>query len=69
MSFWYHDQLFLSTLADCLYKILLIDMAMMVRPDERAVMTYLSCFYHAFQGLHQVIFKPCFASVFVDTLG
>lgn len=30
------------------------DMAMMVRPDERAVMTYLSCFYHAFQGLHQV---------------
>lgn len=26
----------------------------MIRPDERAVMTYLSCFYHAFQGLHQV---------------
>lgn len=33
---------------------LLPDMAMMIRPDERAVMTYLSCFYHAFQGLHQV---------------
>lgn len=29
----------------------------MVRPDERAVMTYLSCFYHAFQGLHQVKLK------------
>lgn len=30
------------------------DIAMMIRPDEKAVMTYLSCFYHAFQGLHQV---------------
>lgn len=26
----------------------------MFMPDERAVMTYLSCFYHAFQGLHKV---------------
>lgn len=30
------------------------DVATMIRPDEKAVMTYLSCFYHAFQGLHQV---------------
>jgi actinin alpha len=24
-----------------------------VKPDERAVMTYVSCYYHAFQGAHQ----------------
>lgn len=33
----------------------------MFMPDERAVMTYLSCFYHAFQGLHKVkcLFDYC----------
>ena len=29
-------------------------MVEMVKPDERAVMTYVSCFYHAFQGQNQV---------------
>ncbi|XKL66158.1 hypothetical protein PGB90_009578 [Kerria lacca] len=24
------------------------------KPDERAIMTYVSCYYHAFQGAHQV---------------
>ena len=24
------------------------------KPDERAVMTYVSCYYHAFQGAQQV---------------
>ena len=27
-----------------------IDMVNTVKPDERAVMTYVSCYYHAFQG-------------------
>ncbi|XP_059607538.1 alpha-actinin, sarcomeric isoform X4 [Phlebotomus argentipes] len=27
------------------------------KPDERAIMTYVSCYYHAFQGAQQVGFK------------
>ncbi|RWS10034.1 Alpha-actinin: sarcomeric-like protein, partial [Dinothrombium tinctorium] len=30
------------------------DMVNTVKPDERAVMTYVSCYYHAFQGAQQV---------------
>lgn len=26
------------------------------KPDERAIMTYVSCYYHAFQGAQQVDF-------------
>jgi len=26
------------------------------KPDERAIMTYVSCYYHAFQGAQQVKF-------------
>lgn len=26
----------------------------MAKPDERAVMTYVSCYYHALQGAHKV---------------
>ncbi|XP_050427280.1 alpha-actinin, sarcomeric isoform X1 [Adelges cooleyi] len=29
------------------------DMINTPKPDERAVMTYVSCYYHAFQGAHQ----------------
>ena len=25
------------------------------KPDERAIMTYVSCYYHAFQGAMQVL--------------
>ncbi|VVC95377.1 unnamed protein product [Leptidea sinapis] len=25
------------------------------KPDERAIMTYVSCYYHAFQGAHQLL--------------
>lgn len=25
------------------------------KPDERAIMTYVSCYYHAFQGAQQVL--------------
>lgn len=29
------------------------------KPDERAIMTYVSCYYHAFQGAMQVdVFSP-----------
>lgn len=30
------------------------DMVYTAKPDERAVMTYVSCYYHAFQGAQQV---------------
>jgi len=29
------------------------EMVNMIKPDERAVMTYVSCYYHAFQGAQQ----------------
>lgn len=29
------------------------------KPDERQIMTYVSCFYHAFQGAMQVIKNKC----------
>ncbi len=37
------------------------------KPDERAIMTYVSCYYHAFQGAQQVTFwdakiSECFNS-------
>lgn len=32
----------------------LLDMVNTAKPDERAVMTYVSCYYHAFQGAQQV---------------
>ena len=30
------------------------DMINTPKPDERAIMTYVSCYYHAFQGAQQV---------------
>lgn len=27
-----------------------------LRPDEKAIMTYVSCFYHAFSGAQKVSF-------------
>ena len=29
------------------------------KPDERAIMTYVSCYYHAFQGAQQVTGMAC----------
>lgn len=31
-----------------------LDLINFPKPDERAIMTYVSCFYHAFQGAQQV---------------
>ena len=31
------------------------------KPDERQIMTYVSCYYHAFQGAMQVEIKISFA--------
>lgn len=31
-----------------------LEMATMVKPDERAVMTYVSCYYHALKGAQKV---------------
>jgi len=31
-----------------------IELVEMAKPDERAVMTYVSCFYHAFSGAQKV---------------
>ena len=30
-----------------------------VKPDERAVMTYVSCYYHAFSSSQQASFINC----------
>lgn len=35
-------------------KINKIDLINTPKPDERAIMTYVSCYYHAFQGAQQV---------------
>lgn len=34
--------------------ILLLDIVNTPKPDEKAIMTYVSCFYHAFAGAEQV---------------
>lgn len=34
-----------------------IDLINTPKPDERAIMTYVSCYYHAFQGAQQVGIK------------
>lgn len=38
---------------------LFVDLINTPKPDERAIMTYVSCYYHAFQGAQQVIKKSC----------
>lgn len=35
-----------------------IDLINTPKPDERAIMTYVSCYYHAFQGAQQVNHEP-----------
>lgn len=37
-----------------IFVILYLDMVNQVKPDERAVMTYVSCYYHAFSSSQQV---------------
>lgn len=38
----------------------LADLINTPKPDERAIMTYVSCYYHAFQGAQQVsIVRKC----------
>lgn len=36
-----------------------VDLINTPKPDERAIMTYVSCYYHAFQGAQQVSVKTC----------
>ena len=36
----------------------ILDVAYSVRPDEKSIMTYVSCFYHAFQNQPRVHFPP-----------
>lgn len=33
-----------------------LDIVNTPKPDEKAIMTYVSCFYHAFAGAEQVRF-------------
>lgn len=37
---------------------LVADIVNTPKPDEKAIMTYVSCFYHAFAGAEQV--RNCF---------
>lgn len=36
------------------YNLKIADLINTPKPDERAIMTYVSCYYHAFQGAQQV---------------
>jgi hypothetical protein len=36
------------------------------KPDERAIMTYVSCYYHAFQGAQQVIGRQKLGDFLLD---
>lgn len=36
----------------------ILEMVNMVKPDERAVMTYVSCYYHALKGAQKVNVEP-----------
>ncbi|KAI2798494.1 hypothetical protein BLOT_012776 [Blomia tropicalis] len=42
------------------------DMVNVAKPDERAVMTYVSCYYHALQGAHKVSVSDISASPMPD---
>lgn len=46
-----------------LLRLIAIDIINTPKPDERAIMTYVSCFYHAFAGAEQVIFR-CLSHLF-----
>ena len=35
-----------------------VDIVNTARPDEKAIMTYVSSFYHAFSGAQKVPFDP-----------
>lgn len=37
-----------------------LDLINTPKPDERAIMTYVSCYYHAFQGAQQVSLSAVF---------
>ena len=37
----------------------LLDLLTNEKPDERQIMTYVSCYYHAFQGAMQVDLSVC----------
>lgn len=49
---------FLKTIHVCewnpLTRVLCADLVEVAKPDERAVMTYVSCYYHAFSGQQKV---------------
>lgn len=38
----------------CKWRSIFTDLINTPKPDERAIMTYVSCYYHAFQGAQQV---------------
>ena len=48
---------YLKKLADfhfIISRIFVVDLLSNEKPDERQIMTYVSCYYHAFQGAMQV---------------
>ena len=44
----------------------LLDLLTNEKPDERQIMTYVSCYYHAFQGAMQVQRWACHHLPFRD---
>lgn len=57
---WYCSNNLFSSLGVAVYIIYFIitfspsDIVNTPKPDEKAIMTYVSCFYHAFAGAEQV---------------
>ena len=47
---------------------ILLDLLTNEKPDERQIMTYVSCYYHAFQGAMQVelAVQPSMSSIETD---
>lgn len=44
-----------------------LDLINTPKPDERAIMTYVSCYYHAFQGAQQVGYGNIFFQSYIVT--
>ena len=50
------SEIYRSPLCDiAVFYVCFLDLIEVAKPDERAIMTYVSCYYHAFSGQQKVI--------------
>lgn len=62
--FWNHPFVFCEWKFHCLTRVLCADLVEVAKPDERAVMTYVSCYYHAFSGQQKVKYSSSINAFF-----